>query len=191
MGFYPDFTDTWLKVHNWARRGCHGSTTETSREYKREAVAMLDAPGVTVTQIAAELGIGANMLGRWRRELRRQSEQAFVGNGRSRDEEMSPVPSRVGPDHEGAGFFARSGGRFNGSVQHSPVVVPPESHIARSFWAAGSTCALSCSAALANGRTDLSPAESTVAAADSCVRWCGVAKGFGDHRNTLACPSPE
>jgi transposase-like protein len=38
-----------------------------SAEYKREAVAMLDAPGVTVSQIAADLGIGANMLGRWRR----------------------------------------------------------------------------------------------------------------------------
>jgi transposase-like protein len=52
-----------------------------SAEYKREAVAMLDAPGVTVNQIAADLGIGANVLGRWRRELRRQPKQAFVGNG--------------------------------------------------------------------------------------------------------------
>jgi transposase len=40
-----------------------------SAEYKREAVAMLDAPGVTVSQIASELGFGAGMLGRWRREL--------------------------------------------------------------------------------------------------------------------------
>ncbi|MBM4126820.1 MAG: transposase, partial [Nitrospira sp.] len=37
-----------------------------SVEYKREAVAMLDAPGVTVSQIAADLGIGAGLLGRWR-----------------------------------------------------------------------------------------------------------------------------
>jgi transposase-like protein len=41
-----------------------------SAEYKREAVAMLEAPGVRVSQIAAELGIEANVLGRWRRELR-------------------------------------------------------------------------------------------------------------------------
>jgi hypothetical protein len=45
---------------------------------------MLDAPGMTVSQIAAELGIGVNVLGRCRRA--RQSDQAFVGNGRSRDE---------------------------------------------------------------------------------------------------------
>jgi transposase-like protein len=38
-----------------------------SAEYKREAVAMLQSPGVSVSQIAAELGIDANVLGRWRR----------------------------------------------------------------------------------------------------------------------------
>ena len=45
-----------------------------SAEYKREAVAMLESPGVNVSQIAAELGIAANVLGRWRRELRRQPD---------------------------------------------------------------------------------------------------------------------
>ena len=33
-------------------------------------------------QIATELGIGATVLGRWRRELRQESAQAFVGQGR-------------------------------------------------------------------------------------------------------------
>ena len=59
-----------------------------SAEYKREAVAMLDAPGVNASQIAAELGIGANVLGRWRRELRQEQDQAFRGNGRPRDEDL-------------------------------------------------------------------------------------------------------
>ncbi|CUQ65900.1 hypothetical protein [Candidatus Nitrospira inopinata] len=52
---------------------------------------MLDAPGVMVSQIAADLSIGANVLGRWWRELRRQPQQAFVGNGCSRDEELSQL----------------------------------------------------------------------------------------------------
>ena len=60
-----------------------------SAEYKREAVAMLDAPGVSVSQIAAELGIGATVLGRWRRELHQESAQAFVGQGRPRDENLA------------------------------------------------------------------------------------------------------
>ncbi|MCW5778573.1 MAG: transposase [Nitrospira sp.] len=42
-----------------------GARRTFSAEYKREAVAMLDAPGVTVSQIAADLGMGANVLGRW------------------------------------------------------------------------------------------------------------------------------
>jgi len=62
-----------------------GARRKFSTEYKREAVAMLDAPGVTVSQIASYLGIGANILGRWRRELHQAPKQAFVGKGRSRD----------------------------------------------------------------------------------------------------------
>ena len=62
-----------------------------SAEYKREAVAMLASPGVSVSQIAADLGIGATVLGRWRRELRREPTQAFVGNGRPRDEELTQL----------------------------------------------------------------------------------------------------
>ena len=59
-----------------------------SAEYKREAVAMLDTPGVRVGQIAAERGIGATILGRWRRELRQASTPAFPGPGRPREEEL-------------------------------------------------------------------------------------------------------
>lgn len=84
-----------------------------SAEYKREAVAMLNAPGVSVSQIAAELGVGAAVLGRWRRELRRGPEQAFVGQGRSRDEELVLVRrelTRVTKERdflrEAATFFA-------------------------------------------------------------------------------------
>jgi transposase len=76
---------------------------------------MLDAPGVTVTQIAAELGIGANVLGRWRHELRRRPEQAFVSNGRSHDEEVSQLRRELAQARkervflrEEAAFFARA-----------------------------------------------------------------------------------
>jgi len=60
-----------------------------SAEYKREAVVMLDALGVSVSQVAADLGIGATVLGRWRRELRQGPDQAFVGHGRPRDGELA------------------------------------------------------------------------------------------------------
>jgi transposase len=92
-----------------------GARRKFSAEYKREAVAMLDAPGVTVSQIASDLGIGANILGRWRRELRQAPKQAFVGNGRSRDEEVSQLRrelARVTKERdflrEAAAVFARA-----------------------------------------------------------------------------------
>ena len=92
-----------------------GSRRKFSAEYKREAVAMLAAPGVTVSQIAAELGIGVNVWGRWRRELRGHPQQAFVGNGRSRDEDVNQLRrelARVTRERdflrEAAAFFARA-----------------------------------------------------------------------------------
>ena len=74
-----------------------GARRKFSAEDKREAVAMLDAPEVTVSQIAVDLGIGANMLGRWRRELCQVPKQAFVGNGRSRDAEVSQLTRSLRP----------------------------------------------------------------------------------------------
>ena len=92
-----------------------GARRKFSAEYKREAVGMLDAPGVTVSQIASDVGIGANILGRWRRELRQAPKEAFVGNGRSRDEEVSQLRrelARVTKERdflrEAAAFFARA-----------------------------------------------------------------------------------
>lgn len=76
---------------------------------------MLDAPGVTVSQIASDLGIGTNVLGRWRRQRRHLPQHAFVGNGRSRDEEVSQLRrelARVTKERdflrEAAAFFARA-----------------------------------------------------------------------------------
>jgi len=41
------------------------SRRKFSDEYKREAVRLATQPGVTKSQVGRELGINANMLGRW------------------------------------------------------------------------------------------------------------------------------
>jgi transposase len=86
-----------------------------SAEYTREAVALLEAPGGTVRQIAVDLGIGAALLGRWRREVRQAPGHAFRGPGRAWDEELSQVRrelARVAKERdflrEAAAFFARA-----------------------------------------------------------------------------------
>ena len=40
-----------------------------SEEFKREAVSFANQAGITAKKIGEELGINANMIGRWRREL--------------------------------------------------------------------------------------------------------------------------
>jgi transposase len=59
-----------------------------SPEFKREAVELASQPGQTVAGVARDLGIGTNLLGRWKRELAEHGRQAFGGNGVARDEEL-------------------------------------------------------------------------------------------------------
>jgi transposase len=74
-----------------SREVCHVKAKEVASEFKHEVVGMLQSPGVTIAQVAPELGIVANMLGRWRRELRGSGAQAFQGNGKSRDEGLATL----------------------------------------------------------------------------------------------------
>ena len=85
-----------------------------SDEYKREAVRLAKHPGVTKSQVAQELGINANLLGRWCRDFAANGASAFPGQGKPRDEEMASLKrelSRVKKERdflrEAATFFAK------------------------------------------------------------------------------------
>jgi transposase len=85
-----------------------------SDEFKREAVRMATQPGVTKSQVGRELGINANLLGRWCRDFAANGAAAFPGQGKPRDEEMAALKrelSRVKKERdflrEAATFFAR------------------------------------------------------------------------------------
>ena len=85
-----------------------------SDEFKRDAVELTQQPGVTQAQIARDLGIGANLLGRWARELRESRSAAFPGKGKARDAEMAALKrelARVKKERdflrEAATFFAK------------------------------------------------------------------------------------
>ena len=62
-----------------------------SDEYKREAVGMVQEPGMTQAQIARDLGISPSLLGRWIQAFRESGELAFPGKGKSRDTEMTAL----------------------------------------------------------------------------------------------------
>ena len=85
-----------------------------AEEYKREAVQLATQPGVTMSQVGRELGINANMLGRWCRDYSANGGAAFPGQGKPRDEEMASLKrelARVRKERdflkEAATFFAR------------------------------------------------------------------------------------
>lgn len=55
-----------------------------TREFKLEAVRLLDEGNRPAAQIARELGIPRNKLYRWKEELEQRGQAAFPGTGRAR-----------------------------------------------------------------------------------------------------------
>ena len=51
-------------------------------DFKRNAVRLTEEPSRTVSGVADNLGIGKDLLYRWRREFRAKEELAFPGKGR-------------------------------------------------------------------------------------------------------------
>lgn len=85
-----------------------------SEEFKREAVGLTRQPGISVSQVARELGVGSNLLFRWRRELESGGKKAFAGNGVARDQELVALKmelARVRKERDflrdAAAFFAK------------------------------------------------------------------------------------
>ncbi len=85
-----------------------------SEEFKREAVALANQPGVTKSQVGRELGVNPNLLTRWSRELRAAGTKSFPGAGRPRDEEFASLKRELARTRrerdflrEAAAFFAR------------------------------------------------------------------------------------
>jgi transposase len=53
-----------------------------SREFKQEAVQLLETSGKSASELERELGIGKGNLWRWKREFAADGEDAFPGHGR-------------------------------------------------------------------------------------------------------------
>ncbi len=85
-----------------------------SPEFKQGAVEQARQPGVSCAQVARELGVGENLLSRWKREADAAGKSAFGGTGTPRDEELARLKrelARVKKERdflrEAATFFAK------------------------------------------------------------------------------------
>lgn len=59
------------------------------RQFKVDAVHMLESSGKTATEIASNLGIPRDSLSRWKREMKDENFRVFPGQGNPRDEELA------------------------------------------------------------------------------------------------------
>ena len=66
-----------------------------SPEFKREALKRASEEGVTDIIVCEELGIGTRQLRRWRDQYRLLGDEAFPGQGKSRDEEMTELKRKL------------------------------------------------------------------------------------------------
>ena len=85
-----------------------------SPEFKREALKRASEEGVTDRLICKELDISERQLRRWRDEFRILGDDAFPGQGRSRDEEITRLKRELAKAKqerdflkEAAVFFAK------------------------------------------------------------------------------------
>ncbi len=109
-----------------------GTRRKFSAEFKREAVALTAPPDVSVAHVARELGIGANLLGRWRRERHAEGTQAFRGTGVARDASLGdPSPALLTAVTRKSNSTPRGWLLINCSVS---VDVPASSHSPSPTW---------------------------------------------------------
>jgi transposase len=68
-----------------------GQRKRYTREFKVEAVRLLETSGKNGHEIEKDLGIGSGQVYRWRKQLATEGEgiRAFPGTGKPRDEELA------------------------------------------------------------------------------------------------------
>lgn len=62
-----------------------------SKEFKLEAVRLLEQGDKSPTELSLELGVKRTLLYRWQAQLKKQGDTAFRGAGRRPDSEMDEV----------------------------------------------------------------------------------------------------
>lgn len=86
-------------------------------EFKKEAVELATQPGQTVAGIARDLGIRPGLLGRWKREAKEQGDQAFVGQGVARDQELMKLRRELAQVKKECDFLKSAAAYFAGDAK--------------------------------------------------------------------------
>lgn len=77
-----------------------------TKQFKEEAVRMASQEGISLIQVSEDLGIGGNMLRRWRKEAIKEGSTALRGQGVTQDEELARLKRELGRVKRERDFFA-------------------------------------------------------------------------------------
>ena len=83
-----------------------------SSEFKREALVRASEEGMTDTRVCEELGISTRQLRRWRDELALLGEEAFPGQGRTRDQEVAALKRELAQVRKERDFLKEAAAYF-------------------------------------------------------------------------------
>ena len=89
-----------------------GRRKRYSAEFKKEALQRANEPGVTDLLVAEEVGISARQLRRWRDAVKRNGEDAFPGQGKSRDEELTRLKRKLAKVEQERDFLKEAAAYF-------------------------------------------------------------------------------
>ena len=84
-----------------------------SVEFKREAIRRGSEEGTTDAAVCAELGISTRQFRRWRDELQLLGNDAFPGQGRTRDEELTDLKRELAKVKKERDFLKAAAVQFN------------------------------------------------------------------------------
>ena len=83
-----------------------------SSEFKRESILRASEEGNTDTAVCEELGISTRQFRRWRDELHVLGNEAFPGQGQSRDEELTVLKRELGQVKKERDFLKEAAAYF-------------------------------------------------------------------------------
>ncbi len=66
------------------------------KQFKEKALRLVSQEGVSLAQVAQDLGLNESMPRRWRKEAEKLGAKAFRGQGLPRDEELARVKRELG-----------------------------------------------------------------------------------------------
>ncbi len=67
-----------------------------TKQFKEEALRLVSQEGVSLTQVAQDLGINAGMLRRWGGDVAIRGSKGFPGHGYAHDEEIAKLKRELG-----------------------------------------------------------------------------------------------